>query len=99
MYHFRIIITLFSIASRFSLFISISSENSDLNCKPLETWKTVHTKMIHMLFSTSYDRFQERIRNSSNMLTKHGRELANQLFKNCIKHKQSQKIMKLVHVS
>jgi hypothetical protein len=33
------------------------------------------------------------------MLTQHGRELAIQLFKNCIKHKQSQKIMKLVHVS
>jgi hypothetical protein len=36
---------------------------------------------------------------SSTMLTKHDRELAIQLFKNCIKHKQSQKIMKLVHMS
>jgi hypothetical protein len=35
---------------------------------------------------------------SSTMLTQHGRELAIQLFKNCIKHKQSQKFMKLVHV-
>jgi hypothetical protein len=34
-----------------------------LNCKSLETWKTVHAKMIHMLFSTSYDRFQERTGN------------------------------------
>jgi hypothetical protein len=29
------------------------------------------------------------------MLTKHGRELAIHMFKNCIKHKQSQKIMTL----
>jgi hypothetical protein len=36
---------------------------------------------------------------SSTMLTQYGRELAIQLFKNFIKHKQSQKIMKLVHVS
>jgi hypothetical protein len=33
------------------------------------------------------------------MLTKHGRELGIHMFKNCIKHKQSQKIMKLVPVS
>jgi hypothetical protein len=33
------------------------------------------------------------------MLTKHDRELAIKLFKNFIKHKQSQKIMKLVHMS
>jgi hypothetical protein len=33
------------------------------------------------------------------MLTKHDRELAIQLFKSCIKHKESQKIMKLVHIS
>jgi hypothetical protein len=30
------------------------------------------------------------------MLTKHDRELVIQLFKNCIKHKQIYKIMKLV---
>jgi hypothetical protein len=36
---------------------------------------------------------------SSTMLTQHGRELVIELFKNCIKHKQSQKIIKLVHVS
>jgi hypothetical protein len=36
---------------------------------------------------------------SSTMLIQHGCELAIQQFKNCIKHKQSQKIMKLVHVS
>jgi hypothetical protein len=29
------------------------------------------------------------------MLTEHGRELVIHMFKNCIKHKQSQKIMKL----
>jgi hypothetical protein len=33
------------------------------------------------------------------MLTKHDRELAIKLFKNCIKHKRSQKIMKFVHMS
>jgi hypothetical protein len=52
-----------------------------------------------MLFSTSYDRFQEQTGISSTMLTKHDRELAIQLFKNCIKHKQSPKIMKLVPMS
>jgi hypothetical protein len=36
---------------------------------------------------------------SSTMLIQHGCELAIQQFKNCIKHKQSKKIMKLVHVS
>jgi hypothetical protein len=36
---------------------------------------------------------------SSTNLTKHGRELAIHMFKNCIKHKQSQKIMKLVNMS
>jgi hypothetical protein len=53
-----------------------------------------------MLLSTSYDRFWSGPEISSNMLTtKHGRELAIHMFKNCIKHKQSQKTMKLVHVS
>jgi hypothetical protein len=33
------------------------------------------------------------------MLTKHDRELDIQLFKKCIKHKQNQKIMKLIHMS
>jgi hypothetical protein len=33
------------------------------------------------------------------MLTKYDSELAIKLFKNCIKHKQSQKIMKLDHMS
>jgi hypothetical protein len=33
---------------------------------------------------------------SSTMLTQHGRELVIELFKNYIKHKQCQKIMKLV---
>jgi hypothetical protein len=36
---------------------------------------------------------------STTMLTKHDRELAIPLFKIYIKHKQSQKIMKLVHMS
>jgi hypothetical protein len=63
MYYFGIIIIVFSIASRFSSLILFFSENSDLNCKSLETWKTVHAKMIPILFSTSYDRFQERTGN------------------------------------
>jgi hypothetical protein len=52
-----------SIVSRFSSFILISSENSNLNCRSLETWKTVHEKMIFMLLSISYDRFQKRTGN------------------------------------
>jgi hypothetical protein len=36
---------------------------------------------------------------SSTILTKHDNEPAIQLFKNCIKHKQNQKIMKLIHKS
>jgi hypothetical protein len=52
-----------------------------------------------MLFNTSYDRFQERTGNFDQHLTKHFRELAIHMFKNYIKYKQSQKIMKLVHVS
>jgi hypothetical protein len=59
MYHFGIIIKVFSITIGFSSFNGVSSDNSDLNCKSLETWKIVHLKMIFMLFSTSYDRFQE----------------------------------------
>jgi hypothetical protein len=63
MYHFGTIITVFAIASRFSSFIWIFSENSNLNCRSLETWKTVHEKMIFMLLSPSYNRFQERTGN------------------------------------
>jgi hypothetical protein len=63
MYHFGTIIKVFSITIGFSSFNGISSDNSDLNYKSLETWKTVHAKMIFMLFSTSYDRFQERTEN------------------------------------
>jgi hypothetical protein len=46
-----------SITIGFSSFNGIFLDNSDLNCKSLETWKTVHAKMIFMLFSISYDRF------------------------------------------
>jgi hypothetical protein len=59
MYHFGTIIKVFPITIGFSSFNEIFLDNSDLNCKSLETWKTVHAKMIFMLFSTSYDRFQE----------------------------------------
>ena len=59
-YHFGTIIKVFSITIRFSSFISISSENSHFNCKSLETQKNMHAKMISMLFSTSYGRFQEQ---------------------------------------
>jgi hypothetical protein len=57
MYHFGIIIIVFSIASRFSSFDGFFLDNLDLNCKSLKNWKTVHEKIIFMLFSTSYDRF------------------------------------------
>jgi hypothetical protein len=43
----------------FSSVNGIFLDNSDLNCKSLETWKTVNAKMIFMLFGTSYDQFQE----------------------------------------
>jgi hypothetical protein len=43
--------------------------------------------------------FRSGSETSSTMLTKYGRELVIQLFKNCIKYKQSQKIMKLVNMS
>jgi hypothetical protein len=59
MYHFGTIIKVFSITIRFSSSNGISSDNLDLNCKSVETWKTVHAKMICMLFNTSYDRIQE----------------------------------------
>jgi hypothetical protein len=32
-----------------------------LNCKSLEKWKTMNAKIIFMLFSKSYDIFQEQI--------------------------------------
>jgi hypothetical protein len=59
MFHFSTIIKVFAINIRFCSFNWIFSDNSDLNCKSLEKWKTVNAKMISMLFSTSYDRFQE----------------------------------------
>jgi hypothetical protein len=59
MYYFGTIIKVFPITIGFSLFNGVFLDNSDLNCKSLETWKTMHAKMIFMLFSTSYDRFQE----------------------------------------
>jgi hypothetical protein len=93
---FGTFIKVFAITIRFCLFNWISLDNSDLNCKSLETRKIVNVKIIFMLFSTSYDDFSSRPEFSSTMLTKHDRELSIQLFKNCIKHKQSQKIMKLV---
>jgi hypothetical protein len=63
MYHFGTIIKVFHITIGFSFFNGIFLDNSDLNCKSLETWKTVHAKIIFMLFGTSYDRFQERTGN------------------------------------
>jgi hypothetical protein len=63
MYHFGTIIKVFPLTIRFSSFDGFFLDNLDLNCKSLETWKTVHEKMIFMLFSTSYDRFLERTEN------------------------------------
>jgi hypothetical protein len=51
---FFTIINVFVITIIFNSFNWISSKNSDLNCKSLEIWKSVHAKMIFMLFSTSY---------------------------------------------
>jgi hypothetical protein len=59
MYHFGTIIKVFPITIGFSSFDGFFLDNSDLNCKSLKIWKIVHEKMIIMLFSTSYDRFQE----------------------------------------
>jgi hypothetical protein len=59
MYHFGTIIKVFHITIGFSSFDGFFLDNSDLNCKSLETWKPCMKKMIFMLFSTSYDRFQE----------------------------------------
>jgi hypothetical protein len=42
----------------------ISSDNSNLNSKSLEKWKTMNAKMIFMLLSTSYGLIQEQTRNS-----------------------------------
>ena len=54
---------MFSITIGFSLFDGFFLDISDLNCKSLETWKTVHEKMIFMVLSISYDRFQKRTGN------------------------------------
>jgi hypothetical protein len=54
MYNFGTIIKVFPITIGFSSFNEIFLDNSDLNCKSLETWKTVYAKMIFMLFSTRY---------------------------------------------
>jgi hypothetical protein len=62
LFNFGTIIKVFAITIRFSLLNWISLDNSDLNYKPLEKWKTVNTKMTFMLFSTSYDLFQEHAR-------------------------------------
>jgi hypothetical protein len=58
LFYFDTIINVFVITIRFCSFNWIFSNNSDLNCKSLETVKTVNAKMIFMLFSTSYDRLQ-----------------------------------------
>jgi hypothetical protein len=60
MFNFYTISKVFAITIRFSLFNWISSDNSDLNYKSLERWKTVNAKMIFMLFSTSYSLFYEQ---------------------------------------
>jgi hypothetical protein len=48
-YHFCTIIKLFPMTIGFCSFNWIYSDNSDLKCKWLETWKIVHAKMISML--------------------------------------------------
>ena len=50
MFSFGTIIKVFAITIRFSSFNWISSDNSDLNCKALEKWKTVNEKnAIHVI--------------------------------------------------
>ena len=54
-----------------------------MNCKSLETWKTVHAKMIQIkcyLTQVTTD-FRSGPETSSTMLTQHGRELAIEFFK------------------
>jgi hypothetical protein len=63
MFNFGTIIKVFGIPIRFSSFNRIFSNNSDLNYKSLEKWKTMNGKMIFMLLSTSYDLIQEYTRN------------------------------------
>jgi hypothetical protein len=88
-----------SITIRFSSFNWISSKNSHLNCNSLETWKSCMQKWYACYLAQVTTDFRNMPESSSTMLTKDNRELVIQLFKNCIKHKQSQKIMKLVHMS
>jgi hypothetical protein len=59
----------------------------------------VLAKMICMFLAQVMTDFRNKQESLCTMLTKHGRELVIQLFKNYIKHKLSQKIMKLVHMS
>jgi hypothetical protein len=63
MFYFDTIIKVFGIPIRFISFNRIYLDNSELNCKALEKWKTMNAKMIIMLLSTSYDLIQEQTRN------------------------------------
>jgi hypothetical protein len=53
-FNFGTFLKVFAIPIRFIPYNWIYSDNSDLNCKSLEKWKTVNAKMIFMLLSTNY---------------------------------------------
>ena len=96
---FGTIIKVIAITIRFCSFNWISSNNSYLNCKSLEKWKRWMQKWYsyYLAHVTAY--FRNRPEFLRTMLMKNDRELAIQLFKNCITHKQIEKIIKLVHKS
>jgi hypothetical protein len=99
MSHVGTITKVFAITIRFSSFNWISSDNSDLNCKSLEKWKTMNAKWYSCYLAQVTAYFREIPKFSSTMLTKHDHELVIQLFQNSIKLKRSQKIIKRVDMS
>jgi hypothetical protein len=60
----------FAIYIRFSIFNWISSDNSNLNCKPLKILKTMDAKLIFMLLSTCYSLIQGHARNFEHQVHK-----------------------------
>jgi hypothetical protein len=60
----------FAIYIRFGTFNWISSDNSNLNCKPLKILKTMDAKLIFMLLSTCYSLIQGHARNFEHQVHK-----------------------------
>jgi hypothetical protein len=63
MFNFGTFLKVFAMPIRFSLFNCISLNNSNLNYKSIEKWKTINVKIIFMLLSTSYGLNQEQTEN------------------------------------